>query len=173
MQNAKTPPCRSTRAASATVPAGRANVVAPWSQNTMSNAPLSNGKCSASPRTSAGRAPQRSASSRACASCRKIDSHRAGANCGQRNRPLRRTAAEFEHVALLYLSQYSKFGFRNAPNAPGQCRLRQSFAVQSLIAGAGAVPVREVFQYRVWVRHCCDTPLCYRYRVSKYDPVTR
>ena len=99
--NANSPPGRSSRATSGTVRYGSANVIAPWSQNTMSKLGvrerhrLGAGMDERELDAGLGHQP----ASVLELAFRQVEPDRAGAEPGQRDRPLRGAATEFEDVA--------------------------------------------------------------------------
>src|SRR6202043_384492 len=68
----------------------------------------------------------------------------ARASFGERDRPLRGTATELEHVLSADIAQYVQLQLGNPIRAPRQRRVREEVAVGLLVAGGVGIPERAV-----------------------------
>ena len=142
IQKAKSPAGFSTRETSGIVACGDAKTVAPWSQNTISNAARRNGRLSASPCTS-------EMLSRPCTRVgqllvRQIETYGPRTSLSQSPRPLSRAAAEFEYVTIFDPPKNAQFGFRNTPHAPCHRMLVERWPMRNLIRRANGIPERAI-----------------------------
>ena len=142
MLNTSSPPGRRRRAASGTVRSGSQKLIAPWSQNTTSNdaSPERRGD-RGSPARSLSRAAGRVPELRG----RQVEPDGTRRRIGERRGPLRRAAAELEHVEAAHVAEHPELGLGDAPHAPAAAGRRGGRRGSAWYASASSSQKRRLW----------------------------